>query len=496
MNIPVLVMVLVYEFIVCIGIGLFLIIRDKRKANLDEGDNFALAGRKMGYATLIPTMALTALGNAHFTGMFQMSFDLGATAMWFIFGNTCHFVVLCLCTGPWIRKMEVATVSQAIEKLYGKKICLAISCAMSGVTFGVLTVECQGMGLIFSSLTNFPLVTATIIVGIFGIFYVIIAGMKEVGAVNLVNIIVLYIGVIFAVFFIGKALPGGSFDYVTDTLMANTETEFMTKLFASPSLWFSFALANIISTVFYGPVSQANCQAPMSAKNAKVIRRSLWVVAIINGMFGVFSVSIGLAARTLPEYAAAGANNAALHMMIDMLPAPVCAAVLAAALAACLSSFAMTALGCGTMFGYDIYKGLFNPKASEKQVAWVIRIVVLILCVVAIAISVGISSIVGAMNWVFAWIVPVFWLFIFGLFWKRSAKVAGVALAVTWIANCLWSLTSLPSVFGTTADAVPNGYVTLIVGLVCIVIGNLCVKGEPGIWSKKAGGIQVKPAVK
>ena len=487
MNVPVLVMVLIYEFIVCIGIGVFLLIRDKRKAALNEGDSFALAGRSMGYATLIPTMTLTAIGNAHFTGLMEMSSGVGVTAMWFCFANTVHFVILCLCTGPWIRKLGVATVSGAIEKMYGKKVCLAVACIMSGVTFGVMTVECQGMGLILSALTSTPLATAIIIAGIFGICYVIIAGMKEVGSVNLINIIVLYIGVILAVIFIGAGLPGGNFDSVKLALEgANGETAFMNKLFASPSLWFSFALSNIFACAFYGPVSQANCQAPMSAKSTKMIRRSLWIVAPINALFGVFTVMIGLTAKANPSYAGMAPAAAGLQLMIDKLPPVVCALILAAALAACLSSFAMTALGCGTMFGYDIYKGLFKPKATEKQVTWAIRVVVVILCAVAIAISVGISSIVGAMNWLFAWVAPVFWMFIFGLFWKRSAKVAGISMAITWIANSLWSLTSLPALFGTTADAVPNPYITAGVSLICILIGNLIVEGKPGLWSKKA----------
>lgn len=478
-------MVLIYEFIVCIGIGVVLLIRDKRKPALNEGDSFALAGRNMGYATLIPTMTLTAIGNAHFSGLMEMSSGVGATAMWFAFSNTVHFTILCLCTGPWIRKLKVATVSQAIEKMYGKKICLAVACVMSGVTFGVMTVECQGMGLILGALTNIPLATAILITGIFGICYVIIAGMKEVGSVNLVNIIILYVGVILAVIFIGIGLPGGNFDSVQEALIRNAETSSFTKLFASPSLWFSFALANIFGTAFYGPVSQANCQAPMSARNAKMIRRSLWVVAPINALFGVFTVMIGLTAKVTPEYAGMAPASAGLQLLIDRLPPVVCALILASALAACLSSFAMTALGCGTMFGYDIFKGLFHPKASEKQVTWVIRITVIILCAIAIAISIGISSIVGAMNWLFAWIAPVFWLFIFGLFWKRSVKVAAISMAICWIANSLWSLTSLPALFGTTADAVPNAYITAALGLLCALIGNLVVKGTPGLWSKK-----------
>lgn len=491
MNVSVLVMVLAYEMIVCIGIGLFLMIRERKRAR--QKDGFALAGRNMGMALLVPTMTLTALGNPHITGLFEMSYGMGAVAIWFAFANSVHFVILCLCTGPWIRKLEVATVSQAIEKMYGKKICLCISCVMSGVTFGVLTVECQGIGIIINVLTKWPLATAIIVGGIFGICYVVMAGMKEVGAVNLVNLVILYIGIVAATFCIAKSLPGGTFASVSNYYTSNPETAFMTKVFGTPSLWFSFALANIISVAFYGPVSQANTQAPMAAKNTKIIRRALWIVAPINGLFGVFSVVLGLTARSIPEYAELGGTSAALTMLVDKLPNAVCAVLLAAAMAAGLSSFAMTSLGCGTMFGYDIYKGLYKPDATEKQVTRVIRLVVLILCAVAIIISVKISSIIGAMNWVFAWIVPVFWLFIFGLFWKRSAKVAGISLAITWIVNCLWSLTKLPGLFGTTADAVPNGYVTLIVGLVCILIGNLIVEGEPGIWSKKA--LQAKKSV-
>lgn len=484
MNNAVFAIVIVYCVIVCIVIGLVLILRDKLKKVSDssEGD-FALAGRKMNYATLIPTMALTAIGNAHFTGMFEMSYGVGATALWFIFANTVHMCILCLCTGPWLRKMGVATISQAIEKVYGTKVRLAVSCVMSGVTFGVLTVECQGMGIIFSSITGFDLVKSIIICGIFGICYVIIAGMKEVGVVNLINIVILYAGIVLAVVFIAVSL-GGNFDVVQSTFASNSDLAFMDKIFASPKLWFSFALANILSVAFYGPVSQANCQAPMAARNTKIIRRSLWVAAPINALFGVFSVTIGLTARALPEYASITAPNGALQLILDRTPWWVAALTLASALAACLSSFAMTALGCGTMFGYDIYKAYYKPDATEKNIKWVIRLTVIVLCTIAISISAGISSIIGAMNWVFAWIAPVFFLFIFGLFWKRSSKVAGITLAITWIVNMLWSLVpAFPAFFGTTSEAVPNGYVTAGLGLACALIGNLIVRdAKPGYF--------------
>lgn len=99
MKVSIIIMVLIYELVVCIGIGLVLMIREKNKKSQEDG--FALAGRNMGMALLVPTMALTALGNAHITGLFEMSYGVGAVAIWFAFANTVHFVILCLCTGPW-----------------------------------------------------------------------------------------------------------------------------------------------------------------------------------------------------------------------------------------------------------------------------------------------------------------------------------------------------------------------------------------------------------
>lgn len=297
MRTDVIIMVLIYEVLVVIGIGVLLIIRDRKK---NTGDSFAVAGRSMGFGLLVPTMTLTALGNPHIVGLFEMSYGMGAVALWFAFANTVHFVILCLCTGPWLRKMKVATVGEALDNLYGKKVGLGISCAMSGVTFGVLTVECQGVGIIINALTGWDLSIAIVVGGVFGMLYVLLAGMKQVGSVNMINLVILYIGIVAATICIAMTL-GGGFDSVRAYYESDVTTRFMTNVFGTPSLWFSFALANIISVAFYGPISQANTQAPMSAKNTKMIRRALWIVAPINGLFGVFSVMLGLTAARFPS---------------------------------------------------------------------------------------------------------------------------------------------------------------------------------------------------
>ncbi|MGI6730688.1 MAG: sodium:solute symporter family protein [Anaerovoracaceae bacterium] len=478
MKLGVLIAVLIYEIVVIFGVGLYV----SKTRNKELKDSFALAGRSMGILTLSATVALTGLGTAHILGIFEMSYGMGAVAIWFSLAHVILIVVCCFGTGLWIRRLGVTTVPQALEGMYGKNIALAIGCVMAGIIWGILTLETQGIGIVVATMTGWPIANAAVIGGILGIFYVILAGMEEVGKVNVINAAVMYIGLIIAVAAIALKLPGGNFNTVGAFFNENPATSFMTSILGTPELIITFAVAQIITVVFCHGVSQVFLQSFMAAKDEKTIRRSVWIAAPLNGLFGVFAVVIGLTARALPEYAELGPKMAATTLLIEMLPGWISAILLASLLAAILSTFAMTSLTPATIFAIDIYKGLFKKDASEQEVARIIRIVVVVLGALAISIASFLPPIIGAINWLFAWIVPVFWLFVFGLFWKRDKGVATLTLVITWVINILWSFTALPSMIGGTVGSLPNGYVTLVISLVVLIIGNLAVKGEPAYF--------------
>ena len=112
--------------------------------------------------------------------------------------------------------------------------------------------------------------------------------------------------------------------------------------------------------------------------------------------------------------------------------------------------------------------------------ARVMRIMIIVLAVIAMTVAAFLPPILAAMNWLFSWLVPVFWVVVFGLFWKRSSAVAVTTLIAAWIANSAWSFSSLPQVLGM-AD-VPNAYVTLAVTLTVGIIGNLMASGRGGFF--------------
>lgn len=489
MNYGVVISVVIYELVVILGCAVWLKIKEKKQAAAPTDEDFALGGRNMGVIVLAPTIALTVLGSAHITGVFEMSYNMGAIAIWFSLAHVIMIVVACFGTGLWVRRLGVVTVPQIIKDMYGPGVAIAISCVMAGQVWGVLTLECQGLGIVVSSLTGWNITQAVIVGGILGILYVVFAGMKQVGAVNVINATIMYIGLIIATIYVAGKLPGGNFDFIEEAI-PNSEggAEFMLSIFGNADLMITFAVGNIIAVTFCQSISQMLMQTMMSAKDEKTIKKSVWLAAPLNGMFGVFAVILGLAARALPEYSQYGAKLAATNMLVDMLPMWIAALLLAALLAAILSTFAMTALTSATIWVHDIYKGYINPDADEKKLANMTRILIIVLAAAALAVSVALPEILNAINWVFAWIVPVFWIVVFGLFWKRNSKVAGTALAVSWIFNVIWSLTPLPANIGGFIGGLTNPYVTLILSLVILIIGNLACKGEPGYF--KAQGIK------
>lgn len=474
-----LIAVLLYELIVIGGIGWWL---SRKTANYgDEESGFALAGRGLPVSMVAVTLALTVLGTAHILGVFEMTWYMGAAAMWFSIAHVILLVVVCLATGLWVRRLGINTVPEMLEMFFGTGTRVATSCIMAGVGFGILTVEAQGIGIIFASMTGWSIRYGAMLGAGLGVLYVVLAGMREVGWVNLINATVMYIGVVLATIFLALRLPGGNYDSVATHYNATGEG-FMLSIYGTPSIMLTFALATTVAVLFSQAINQMLMQPAMSAESELTIKKAMWIAAPLNGMFGVFAVVIGLTAKSIPEFNVLGPKVAATEMLVSYLPSWLAALLVASFLAAILSTFAMVSLATGTLLSMDIYKTLYNPEASEAQIARVTRIIITALAAVAAAIAAYMPPILAAMNWLFSWVIPIFWVVLFGLFWKRSRHAAIATLTVGWLANSLWSFTSLPTAFGTTTQMVSNPYITLGVSLIVGITCNMLMPGERGYF--------------
>jgi len=482
MRLGILTAVLLYEIVVILGVGLYLAgLQRKRAAAKEshEGD-FLLSGRNLPMPVLAVTLALTVLGTVHIVGLFESSWHMGAVSLWFSFAHVILLVVVCMATGRWARRLEVTTMPELVEKLFGPTSRLVVTCVMAPIIWGILTLECQGLGIILSALTGWSIQNGAIVGAVLGVLYVILAGMKEVGWVNLINTVVMYVGLIISAVYLTARLPNG-WEGVS-TYYQSMDQSWMLSVLGTQELFLTFAVGITLAVVFCQGISQMLLQPAMSAKNEKDIKKAIWIAAPVNGLFGVFTVSMGLAAKTLPEFNALGPKMAAPAMLVQLLPPWLVAWLLASFFAAVLSTFAMTAMTPATIFTMDLYKNLYNPNATEADERRVTRIAIVVLAIFAVVTGASLPVIVGALNWLFAWLIPVFWLVVLGLYWKRSSVAAVTTMLSAWIVNTLWSFTSLPALLGM--EKVPNAYVILVVTFAVLLTLLNVLETKPGYFKE------------
>lgn len=127
-------------------------------------------------------------------------------------------------------------------------------------TFITLSLETQGLGIIFNALTRgtLSITQGAIVGGIIGLAYVIVAGMKEMGAVNVINSVVMYIALIAAALCLGGIVPGG-WDSFTEYFVSSGQAQAL-SFWGTPSTFFAFAINNILALTFAQGISQMGLQ--------------------------------------------------------------------------------------------------------------------------------------------------------------------------------------------------------------------------------------------
>ena len=246
----------------------------------------------------------------------------------------------------------------------------------------------------------------------------------------------------------------------------------------------------------------------MSIKKPSMIKTSasvaiVWVILTLGAAIAIailgrtFLLSDGtsLADLLIPE----NAQNIFITVVQDMFPGVIAGLLLAAIVAAAMSTADSQLLVASSSFTSDIYKPLLRKdKASEKEVLWIGRIVVLILSAVAFMIAAsGISNANSWANSIMSMVENAWGLFgasfgpvvILSLFWKRfnyagacAGIVAGAVVDIAWL--LLFTNTMMPAVITNTGiyEILPGFVVNTIVAVVVSLITKAPSKEVEAIY--------------
>lgn len=429
--------VFVVYLLFMLSIGVYFFVKTKSGGE----KTYFLGGRQMGAWVTALSAGASDMSAWVLMGLPTAIFAAGIGQIWISVGLAIGYALSWIFEAPRLRRFSIVakdsiTIPQYLtNRFLAKSKVLQVICAV--VFLFAYTVyaasSIKACGTLFSTVINIDAGLAMIIAAVIIVGYTFLGGFSAVCWTDffqgLLVLGAMLISPIFAVFVLDpssvSAVPGGYWNAFADWKEIVSGLAWGLGYFGMPHIIIRF----------------------MSLKSQKELKKSSkigisWTVIIL-----VFAAVIGIVGRLFmgtSDPTIAENELVFINMVRMIFPGVVSGILLSAVLAASMSTADSQLLAASSAFSSDVYQPIIRKnKASDREMLWAGRIVVLVIAVVAflIASNPGADSIMGMVS--NAWGVfgaafgPAIML---SLFWRRfnfkgaiAGIVVGAAVDILWL---------------------------------------------------------------
>ena len=281
---------------------------------------------------------------------------------------------------PLLRRLDLMSVFSYLETRFHPAIRMLSSALCIVMQIGSrMSVILFLPALAIATITGLDVVWAIMLMGVFTIIYSTVGGSKAVIWTDVVQVVVMFGGALFAIGFIFWSAGGD-----LPSLMAAAATEDKTRLFdfsfdlTKATVW-GFIFLVVFDVVLTFPKDQVLMQRTLSTKDDKAAGRSIWTFAAIMIPGGIVFYGIGTALwmyyRDNPERLNPLLPiDATFPLFIAAeLPAGVTGLIIAGIFAAAMSTLSSIINSVSTLVSVDFYQKLArNPdeKTALRIAEW------------------------------------------------------------------------------------------------------------------------------
>ncbi|WP_369235662.1 sodium:solute symporter family protein [Streptomyces sp. R21] len=423
-------------FVFVLGIGFAA--RRSVKTSLD----FFLSGRSLpawvtGLAFISANLAATEI-----LGMAANSAQYGLyTVHWYWIGAIPAMVFLGLVMMPFYYGSKVRSVPEMLLLRFDRWAHLLSSALFAFAAILIAGVNLYALAIVVEALLGWPQWVAIVVAGFFVLAYITLGGLSSAIYNEVLQFFVILAALIPLVVLSLKRV--GGWNGLTDSLTKSHGDHFVTAWggtgigSANPlgANWLTIVLGlGFVLSFGYWTTNFAEVQRALSAKNMSAAQRTP-LIAAFPKIFIVFLVMIpGLVAAVLvPKIGTSGSdlqyNDAIPYLMQELMPNGVLGIAVTGLLAAFMAGMAANISSFNTVFTTDIWA---KYVVTDREDAYYVRFGRLI-TVVGVLASIGtaflassFSNIMSYLQTLFSFFnVPMFVVFIVGMFWKRASKKSG-----------------------------------------------------------------------
>ncbi len=463
--------------------------------------DFLVAGRRLPLWMATATLLATWFGAGSSMGVAATVYSDGIIGVLADpFGAALSLILAGVFIVGMLRKQGCMTVTDIIERRFGKAAGIYASLWMIPVYVGWLGAQLLGLGTILNLITGVPIVTGTLISTAVVLLYTCAGGMWAVTLTDVVQVGIMTAGLILLLPGTVELAGGGA-----ALMQALTPNDTLLPVEASNFNDYVYYFGSWIIMGLGCMVGQDLVQRSLASKNSNIAVASSVISGFSYVLIGFIPIAIGIAARIiLPKYGitdnAMGddiSNQVLPRIAILVLgkSSPVLLTIFIAALTAAIMSSADSSLLAGASLLCNNVLAPVFPKMREKHLLISTRIATILLTAVALILAIWVKSIYNLMinSWI-SQLVVIFLPVVMALYVKRATRhtawatmIVGtvVWLGYTYISSCGSSM-NLAALLASdgfdraiTCGAV-YGFISALITFICCYIGELIAGDKDG----------------
>ncbi|MSU07095.1 sodium:solute symporter family protein [Spirochaetales bacterium NM-380-WT-3C1] len=449
--------------VICYLVGMLVIGAIVGKLKIKNSEDYMVAGRRMGLFMVAFSLSANNIGGGSTTGLAGKAFGAwGMSAIWYVLAASIAMIPLAF-FAPKIRKTLAVTIPEVIGRRFGKSSSIFSAILNIIALFCLTSSQVAASGSVVSALTGIPMNVCLILAGIVIILYTTLGGMIADQISDLVQFIIIFIGLAIATPFVINGI--GGWQALSAKLPAAQLSP--TKIGWVVIIGYIF---NYFCTFLSGPEMISRFE---SAKDEKTAFRASLLSGVLMAAMAIFPTLLGLAALavkdSLPNVVA---SNAMMSVTSKFAPTFITGLVSAAIISATMSSADSNLLCMSTMAMNDIIKPYTKLVVDDKKSILYTRSLNVVFCTIAMAISMFNINIVTMNTFAFAIrCAGPFAAYGLGLIIPRATKHSGqISIITGTIGVIFWQILSggdfflgiLPVVFGCAVGTVTFFIINLI----------------------------------
>ncbi len=358
-----------------------------------------LAGRSIPLFVAVFTMSATWVGGGYINGTaeYTASADYGLVWVQAPWGYAMSLIIGGLFFARKMRRYQFSTMLDPLAQRFGKRMAAVLFLpALSGEIFWTAAIL-TALGATFGTILGIEMQAAIVISALIAIAYTAIGGLWAVALTDIVQLIILIVGLVIVVPFALQHVGGldqAWAEYVEQRGAAASPFPSREALGNYYWVWWDYALL----LMFGGIPWQVYFQRVLASKDENTAVRLSVIAGIVCLLAAIPSVLIGIVgavadweAMNLPA-----PENAAtvLPHVIKHLTHPVVAILgLGAVAAAVMSSVDSSILSASSMASWNVYRPLLNPAISADGLRIVIKRCIWIVGIAATLLALRIESV-------------------------------------------------------------------------------------------------------